>query len=65
MGGNVTKGDRVAKVVLWYLPLLIEIAIHFYTLRLKGHTGYDQTRIFRRSAMTFTIILGGGTITIL
>lgn len=54
------KGAQVAKVILWYSPLLFEVAMHFLAMSQPGHVLYPIDRVFERSAAVFVIILGGG-----
>lgn len=54
------KGAQVAKVILWYYPLLFEVAMHFLAMSQPGHVLYPVDRVFERSAVVFVIILGGG-----
>ncbi|THU93348.1 hypothetical protein K435DRAFT_967342 [Dendrothele bispora CBS 962.96] len=61
--GDNPKGDnQVAKLVLWYFPLFVEVAAHFVAIsgRYKGWVGYSSELISERSATVFVIILGGG-----
>lgn len=56
----VSAGDQIAKVVLWYLPLLMEFAFHLFYPSLAGSTPVKPSKIFKRSAITFTVVIGGG-----
>lgn len=55
-----TKGAQVAKVILWYLPIVCEIGAHFFTLQQRGHVRYPLDSVYERSAASFIIILGSG-----
>lgn len=57
---SVTRGDQIAKIVLWYLPLLIEFVFHLYHLKHAGSTLFKSSKVFERSACTFTVVIGGG-----
>lgn len=57
---NVDNAKEIMKISLWYIPLLIEIAMHFMAHQFKGHVRYDAEEIFERSSTVFIIILGGG-----
>ncbi|THU93357.1 hypothetical protein K435DRAFT_861588 [Dendrothele bispora CBS 962.96] len=62
IGHNPDEDDQIAKFVLWYFPLLVEVAAHFVAIsgRYKGWVHYDSKLISERSATVFVIILGGG-----
>jgi low temperature requirement protein LtrA len=55
-----SKLKEIAKVVLWYLPIVVEIAAHFIANTLPGHVRYSSEHIVARSGTLFVIILGGG-----
>ncbi|THU93351.1 hypothetical protein K435DRAFT_799765 [Dendrothele bispora CBS 962.96] len=54
--------EQIAKLVLWYFPLFVEVAAHFVAIsrRYKGWVSYNSELISKRSATVFVIILGGG-----
>ena len=54
------KSVQIIKIILWYLPLLLEAAMHFLAITQMGHVLYPTERIFGRSAAIFVVILGGG-----
>ena len=54
------KSVQIIKIILWYLPLLLEAAMHFLAMTQSGHVFYPTDRIFERSAAIFVVILGGG-----
>ncbi|KAK7464155.1 hypothetical protein VKT23_006321 [Stygiomarasmius scandens] len=62
VGKSPDKGDQIAKLVLWYFPLLIEVAAHFIAISrfCGGRVRYNADSIFTRSSTVFIIILGGG-----
>lgn len=55
-----SKGAQVAKVTLWFLPIVWEIVAHFLAMKQRGHVQYPQKGVYERSAASFIIILGGG-----
>ncbi|KAF5335607.1 hypothetical protein D9758_017258 [Tetrapyrgos nigripes] len=62
IGSHPGKGDQIAKLVLWYFPILIEVAAHYLSIShfCRGCVQYNATAIIKRSATVFIIILGGG-----
>ena len=56
------KGAQATKIVLWYLPVLLEIAAHYLALSQPGHVPYPTKGVFERCAAAFVIILGAGKI---
>ncbi|KAK7450606.1 hypothetical protein VKT23_012916 [Stygiomarasmius scandens] len=56
------KTDQIIKLVLWYFPLLVEVAAHFIAASrfCQGRVDYDAKLIWEYSATVFVIILGGG-----
>jgi hypothetical protein len=42
---------EVIKLVLWYLPILVEISTHFVALKLPGFVGYS-TELIDKAAST-------------
>lgn len=55
-----TKGREKAKIVLWYVPLLVEVVSHFAACGVRGAVPYPRAMVFERAATLFTIILGAG-----
>ncbi|KZP30533.1 hypothetical protein FIBSPDRAFT_926382 [Athelia psychrophila] len=51
---------EVAKLVLWFLPIVVEMLSHFVALRLPGFVRYSTESVSARNATIFIIILGGG-----
>lgn len=60
VGKNPNETDQIAKLVLWYLPLLVEVAAHFIAQVVPGRVRYQAEAIYERSSTVFIIILGGG-----
>lgn len=60
VGKNPDEADQIAKLVLWYMPLLLEVAAHFIAQFVPGRVRYQAEAIYERSATVFIIILGGG-----
>ncbi|KAI5116979.1 hypothetical protein M0805_001590 [Coniferiporia weirii] len=57
IGQDPSEADQIAKLFLWYCPLLIELIAHF----VAGMTpGYPAEEIYDRGSTLFIIILGGG-----
>ena len=56
------KGAQATKIVLWYTPVLLEIAAHYLALSQPGHVPYPMEGVVERCAAAFIIILGGGKI---
>jgi hypothetical protein len=59
-GGNGISGPSVAveitKLVLWYLPIIVEIISHFVALSLPGFVRYSTDAIYKRSGTVFLIM---------
>ncbi|KAL5506911.1 hypothetical protein ACEPAH_6367 [Sanghuangporus vaninii] len=60
IGRSPGKDDQIAKLALWYFPLLVEVASHFVAATLPGRVRYPARKIYERSSTVFIIILGGG-----
>ncbi|KAI5116748.1 hypothetical protein M0805_001606, partial [Coniferiporia weirii] len=60
IGKDPSEADQIAKLFLWYCPLLIEVAAHFVAGMLPGRVRYPAEAIYERSSTVFIIILGGG-----
>ena len=60
IGKSPDKAEQIAKLFLWYMPLLVEVASHFVAASLPGRVRYPAKEIYTRSATVFIIILGGG-----
>ena len=60
IGKNPSEGDQIAKLVLWYFPVLVEVISHFVAANVPGRVRYPAEAIYERSATAFVIILGGG-----
>ncbi|KAF7983410.1 hypothetical protein HWV62_22441 [Athelia sp. TMB] len=51
---------EIAKLVLWFVPIVVEMISHFVALRLPGFVRYSTESVYARNATLFIIILGGG-----
>ncbi|KAI5116985.1 hypothetical protein M0805_001594 [Coniferiporia weirii] len=60
IGKDPSEADQIAKLFLWYCPLLIEVIAHFVAGMLPGRVRYPAEAIYERSSTVFIIILGGG-----
>ena len=60
IGKNPNETDQIVKIILWYLPLLVEVAAHFVAVSVPGRVRYSPKEIYARSSTVFIIILGGG-----
>ncbi|KAL5476702.1 hypothetical protein ACEPAI_2888 [Sanghuangporus weigelae] len=60
IGRNPTRADQIAKLILWFLPLIVEVVIHFVAAGVPGRVRYPASAIYERSSTVFIIILGGG-----
>ncbi|KAL5484798.1 hypothetical protein ACEPAI_7440 [Sanghuangporus weigelae] len=60
IGRSPDEDDQIAKLALWYFPLLVEVASHFVAATLPGRVRYPARKIYERSSTVFIIILGGG-----
>jgi hypothetical protein len=63
--GNVetlaaSRSLAILKVVLWYLPIVVEVISHYAALHLSGFVRYTPKAIFDRAGTLFLIILGAG-----
>ncbi len=57
---HVSRGDEIAKVVLWYLPIVLEVIAHFWANTLPGHVSYPGEAVFARSSTLFIVVVGIG-----
>jgi len=57
---GLSKGVEIIKILLWYIPIVIEMASHFVALKLPGFVGYSVEAVHARSGTVFLIILGAG-----
>jgi hypothetical protein len=48
------------KIVLWYLPIVVEVACHYVALHLSHFVRYPSSSIALRIGTVFLIILGAG-----
>ncbi|KZT38583.1 hypothetical protein SISSUDRAFT_724900 [Sistotremastrum suecicum HHB10207 ss-3] len=53
-------GANVARILLWYLPLLAEISVHYINSDFNEYTTYSSKIIYERASGFFTVILGTG-----
>ena len=60
IGNNPNRTDQIVKIILWYLPLLVEVAAHFVAASVPGRVRYPTEAMYERSYTVFIIILGGG-----
>ncbi|KIM71618.1 hypothetical protein PILCRDRAFT_751872 [Piloderma croceum F 1598] len=62
--GNSSSGPseavEIIKLILWYLPIIVEIISHFVALSLPGFVRYSTDSVYKRSGTVFLIILGAG-----
>ena len=58
IGKNPDETDQIVKIILWYLPLLVEVAAHFVAVSVPGRVRYSPKEIYARSSTVFIIILG-------
>jgi hypothetical protein len=55
-----TRSGSIGKVILWYLPILIEIIAHFVANAVPGRVSYSVQSVFARSSTLFIVVLGIG-----
>ncbi|KAH8103920.1 hypothetical protein BXZ70DRAFT_1051907 [Cristinia sonorae] len=62
IGSNPSRGDQIARICLWYSPIILEIAAHYMVAaRVKaGNWEYNGYAVHLRRSVIFTIILGAG-----
>ena len=60
IGKNPDEDDQIAKLALWYSPIIMEVLAHFLAATLPGRARYEAEAIYKRSSTVFIIILGGG-----
>jgi len=51
-----SKAVEIVKVVLWYLPIAVEITTHFVALSLSGFVKYSWASIEQRAGTVFLIM---------
>lgn len=56
----VPKSIQIAKIILWYGSMFIEIVSYFLSNELPGRVGHPTDGVIARSGTLFTVILGGG-----
>ncbi|TCD69517.1 hypothetical protein EIP91_007447 [Steccherinum ochraceum] len=62
---KVTRDDQIAKVCLWYTPIILEAVAHFLAAHLSEDKQFEEMWykgevLYGRSASVFIIILGAG-----
>lgn len=62
IGYNPSPSANIAKIVLWYSALTIELVTHFIPplLGLRGHVRYPAEGLYSRASVLFLIVLGQG-----
>ena len=55
-----SMGTQIGKLILWFVPSFIEIAIHFVALGMPGYVRYTTESVYARSGTAFIIVLGSG-----
>ena len=62
IGHNLTAFAEITKIVLWYTPLILEMAAHFIppAFSMSGHVRYSPKRLYDRASTLFIIVLGQG-----
>ena len=58
IGNDPNRTDQIVKIILWYFPLLVEVAAHFVAASVPGRVRYSPKAIYERSYTVFIIILG-------
>ena len=61
IGKDPNMFDNVLKLVLWFIPIVLEALAHFLANTLPGKVRYEPEAVYARAATAFVIILGGGT----
>jgi len=56
----VPKSIQIAKIILWYGSMFLEIVSYFLSNELPGRVGHPTDGVIARSGTLFTVILGGG-----
>ena len=66
IGNHPSRNDQIAKLALWFFPVVLEVIAHFVVQSLLEHKRYalaikyDEKTFHARSATVFIIVLGGG-----
>lgn len=55
-----SMGTQIGKLVLWSVPILLEIGVHFGALQMPGYVRYTTESVYARSGTAFIIVLGSG-----
>jgi hypothetical protein len=51
-----SEAVEIIKLVLWYLPIIVEIISHFVALSLPGFVRYSTDSVYKRSGTVFLIM---------
>jgi len=60
VGNHPSKGRSIAKLVLWFSPMILEILSYFLITRMEHHVECPPEKLSKRSTTLFIIILGEG-----
>jgi len=55
---------NVLRLILWYLPIVVEISVHLFNPYFVDHTAYSSKIIYEHACTLFTIIVGTGLDTV-
>jgi hypothetical protein len=55
-GSAPSHAVEVLKLVLWFLPIIVEIISHFVALSLPGFVKYSTESVYARSGTLFLIM---------
>jgi len=57
---NPSTQDNIAKIVLWYTALTVELLAHFVPplFHLSGHVQYPPASLYSRASILFLVVLG-------
>ena len=55
-----SRSLAILKVILWYLPIIVEVISHYVALHRPGFVRYTPKVIYDRVGTVFLIILGAG-----
>jgi hypothetical protein len=51
-----SQAVEIAKLVLWFLPIIVEIISHFFALAMPGFVKYSTESVYARSGTVFLIM---------
>lgn len=62
IGKHPTRGDQIARICLWYPPVILEVASHFVVASKVQEVewNFKAVPVHERRSVIFTIILGAG-----